>query len=206
MAQRSAGDLLANQRVNALVGWLFVAFLVGVAGESFIEGDIRWGLFVSGVVVLCLVVPAAFRNREMMLPWEVIALAALPTFVGAVITNDVVTDITLYVSVAALALIVAVQLDLFTQVRMTVGFAIVFVVLGTLAAAGVWAVLRWSLDVTLGTNLLLEPGVSDDTVHDDMMVEFFYSALAGVGAGIVFEVYFRRESVVERFPEEVSEA
>lgn len=203
MARQSA-DLLADQRTNALIGWLFVAFLGFATIESFVGGDTQWGIFVAGVLALCLIVPVAFRDPAVMLPWEVIALAALPTFGRAVATFNLLSDFTVYVSVAALALIVAVELDLFTTVRMTVGFAITFVVFATLATAGTWALLRWTLDLTLGTNTLLVDGVSDQTVHDDLMVEFLYSALAGLAAGLVFEGYFRRRPM-RRLPEEVTE-
>jgi hypothetical protein len=202
MAQLSAEDLLARRRTNALVGWLLLVFLGFVAGESLVLGDIAWATFVLVVLVLCIIPPVAFRDPEVMLPWEVLALAALPTFGRAVATLSVVSDFTLYVSVAALALVVAVELDLFTDVRMTVGFAIAFVALATLATAGVWAVFRWTLDTTLGTTTLLEPGVSDDVIHDQLMIEFVYSALAGLIAGVVFEVYFRRFADVERFPDD----
>jgi hypothetical protein len=206
MAPQSAESLLADQRANAVLGWLLVAFLGVVAAESVVGGDIQWIIFVAGVVSLCLVVPVAFRDPMVMLPWEVIALAALPTFGRAVATFGLASEFTVYISVAALALVVAVELDLFTSVRMTVGFAITFVVFVTLATAGTWALVRWGLDLTLGTNTLLVEGVSDETIHDELMVEFVYSALAGVAAGVVFEGYFRRRQLAERLPEEVTES
>ncbi len=205
MAAQSAEELLADQRANALVGWGLLTVLGFAAAESAVAGDIQWALFVGGVLAVCLIVPVAFRDPTVMLPWEVIALAALPTFGRAVATFGPIREFTLYLSVAALALVVAVELDLFTTVRMTVGFAISFVVLATLATAGLWALLRWTLDITLGTNTLLEAGVSDDTIHDELMIEFLYSALAGFVAGVVFEGYFRRRGAPERLPEEVTE-
>jgi hypothetical protein len=204
MAEQSAADLLADQRTNAVLGWLLVVFLGLVTAESAITGDSQWALFVAGVVALCLVVPVSFRDPMVMLPWEVVALAALPTFGRAVATFGPAREFTLYISVAALALIVAVELDLFTTVRMTVGFAVTFVVFATLATAGLWALVRWGLDLTLGTNTLLVDGVSDDTIHDELMVEFVYSAVAGLGAGVIFAGYFRRRQHTERFPEEVT--
>ncbi len=205
MAEQSAADLLADQRTNAVLGWLLVVFLGLVAVESAITGDnSQWGLFVAGVLALCLVVPVSFRDPMVMLPWEVIALAALPTFGRAVATFGPAQEFALYISVAALALIVAVELDLFTTVRMTVGFAVTFVVFATLATAGLWALVRWGLDLTLGTSTLLVDGVSDDTVHDELMVEFVYSAVAGLGAGVIFAGYFRRRETPERLPAEVT--
>jgi len=62
--------------------------------------------------------------------------------------------------VAALALVVAVELDVFTPVRMPPWFAVVFVSIATLAAAGVWAVVQWAADVTLGTTFIYSEPVS----------------------------------------------
>jgi hypothetical protein len=204
MVSRPVEELLADRRTNAVVGWLFVVVLGLVAVESFVGGDIQWGIFVAGTLALCLVVPAGFRDPSLMLPWEVVALAALPVVGRAFATFDPVSEFMLYVSVAALALVVAVELNLFTTVRMTVGFAITFVVFATLATAGTWALVRWALDLTLGTNTLLVSGATDQAIHDELMMEFVYSALAGVGAGVVFEGYFRRRRR-QRLPDEVVE-
>lgn len=205
MVGTAAGELLATQRANAALGWLFSAFLCYVAVESVVDGDLQWALFVSVALAFCLLVPVAFRDPAAMLPWEVVALAALPTFGQAITTFGPLNELFVYVSVAALALVIAVQLDLFTRVRMTVGFAVAFVVLATLATAGVWALVRWALDLTLGTETLLVTGVDDATVHDELMLEFLYSALAGVGAGLTFQGYFRRRRLSRRLPAEVTE-
>lgn len=205
MAEFSPEDLLADRRTNAVVAWLFVAFLGGVLAESLLDGDFPWALFVLGILALCLVPPLVFRNPETMLPWEVIALAALPTFGQAVVPALIPGKFMVYISVAALALIVAVELELFTTVRMTIGFAIAFVALATLAAAGVGAVVRWQFDLLLGTTTLLEQGVSEETIHDELMIEFLYSALAGIVAGFIFQLYFRRASMKARLPEGVTE-
>lgn len=205
MAQPSPEDLLVDRRYNAVAAWLFVAFLGVVAVESVVEGDFPWALFVGTILILCLLPPVSSRSLETMLPWEVVALAALPTFGQAFAPPQIAGQFMVYISVAALALIVAVELDLFTEVRMTIGFAIVFVAVTTLAAAGVGAVVRWQLDLLLGTSFLLESGVSEDTIHDELMIEFVYSALAGLVAGVVFQLYFRRPAMKRRTTTEVTE-
>jgi hypothetical protein len=202
----TAENLLADRRTNAVLGWVLLVFLSLVAIESVVDGDLAWAVFVSVVLVLCLVPPLAFRDAETMLPWEVIALAALPTFGRAIATFELTSDFNMYLSVAALALIVAVEIDVFTAVELTVGFAIVFVTIATLATAGAWAVFRWSMDVLVGTEFLIEPGVDELVVHDELMLEFIYSAVSGLTAGIVFELYFRRRAPIEkRVSEEVTE-
>jgi hypothetical protein len=206
MGPRNAEGLLASTPKNAIAGWFLLLFLCAIAAGSFLDGDLAWGVFVLGVLVLCGLPPVAFRDPQAMLPWEVVAMATLPVFGRAIATFELASDLWLYLSIAALALIVAVELDLFTRIKLTVGFAIVFVVLATLAAAGLWAVFRWSLDVVIGTEFLLQPGVDEQVIHDDLMIEFLYSAVAGVAAGVVFELYFRRRvSPDERIPEELVE-
>jgi hypothetical protein len=122
------------------------------------------------------------------------------TFATVPVTSDLFT----YLSVAAIALIVAVELHVFTPVKMNEAFAVSFVVIGTLAAAGIWAVVRFVLDETLGTAFLLDPALTEAEIEHDLMLEFVYSTAAGVLGGGIFERYFRRlrrrESVI---PEDV---
>lgn len=201
---RTSEALLADRRNNAIIGWVLLLFLAVVAVESFITGDLSWGVFVATILVLCLVVPVSFLDREVMLPWEVIAMAALPALGRAIATFPEFSILYTYLSVAALALIVAVQLDLFTSVKLSIAFAILFVTVMTMATAGIWAVFRWSIDLLIGTSTLTEPGTADRVILDQLMVEFVIAMVAGIVAGIVFELYFRRRSQAEeRIPEEV---
>jgi hypothetical protein len=89
-------------------------------------------------------------------------------------------------------LVIAVELHAFTTVEMTPGFALLLVVVTAVAAAGVLAVVRWLVDTWLGTGFLLTPGVEPELIETGLMWEFVYSTLAGVAAGVLFEVYFRR--------------
>jgi len=76
-------------------------------------------VLVGAVVVLALVPALAYRNPRAMLPWQLLLLAGLPVL-GAVFASPwhasgPVTDF----AVAAIALVVAVELHLFTSVQMT---------------------------------------------------------------------------------------
>lgn len=106
---------------------------------------------------------------------------------------------------AAVALIVAVHLQLFTPVRMNATFAVFFVIVATMAAAGVWAVVRFALDSLFGTGFLFRPGVDEHVIERNVMLEFVYSTVAGVGAGLVFDRYFRRQRARDaRLPRQVA--
>ena len=133
-----------------------------------------------------------------------LALAVLPLAGRAFTTVPVTGRFVTYLAVAALALVITVELHVFTPVEMTPGFAVLFVVVATMATAGVWAVVRWVVDVTLGTTFLLDPALSPDAVETRLMWEFVYSTLAGVVGGVVFEAYFRRRGLGrKRLPEAV---
>jgi hypothetical protein len=108
------------------------------------------------------------------------------------------TELATHLSVAALALVVAVELEVFTPVRMPPWFAVLFVVIATMATAGVLAVSQWLSDLYLGTTFLLSPGRSEDAVHAAVMGDFLAATAAGVLAGVVFEWYFRRRVRGER--------
>ncbi len=74
---------------------------------------------------------------------------------------------------------------------MTASFAVIFVAVTTMATAALWALFRWSTASVLGV-----PFPSD---HDAVMWEFVYSMIAGLGAGVVFELYFRRLGRLEQY-------
>lgn len=204
------GGMLDDERVNAWLAWALVAFVLAVAGANLATGDLLWAGFAAVVAVLALVPAARFRSPRAMLPWEVLALAALPLLARTIAVFAAFRgDVASYVSVAALALVVAVELHLLTPVEMSYRFAVAFVVIATMATAGVWAVIRYGSDVFLGTTLLL-PAVRTEAAmakaEHRLMVEFVASFLAGAGAGVVFELYFRRRAradAEEIAPEEV---
>jgi hypothetical protein len=154
---------------------------------------------VAGIVALPAVALGAFRT---MVPWEVVAVATFPVVGRAVATASITGQVATYLSVAALALLVTVELDLFTAVRMNYGFAVLFVVVTTLATAGTWAVVRWGLDLTLGTQFLLDSELSAHERERKLMWEFVASTVAGLLAGVFLEVYVRRRARVDiRFEE-----
>ena len=118
-----------------------------------------------------------------MLPWELLVLALFPILVRGLFGGTLGTVAT-YVALAGLALLVVVELHTFNTLRVTHWFAVVFVVLTTLAAVAAWTVFRWNADRFLGTSYLVD--------NETLMTEWLYVTLAGVVAGLLFDGYFRR--------------
>jgi len=75
----------------------------------------------------------------------------------------------------------------------------------TMATAGVWAVVRWVADITLGTAFVLDPALSEHAIEEALMWEFVASTIAGVGAGVLFAMYVSRQIGTQRAPEAVRE-
>ncbi|KAB1193816.1 hypothetical protein GJR96_10360 [Haloferax sp. MBLA0076] len=211
--QSGLRQFVRNKRLNAALSWLFVGFLVAVAiGSVVANDDLVWGGFAAIVAILTVVPAIAFREPQAMLPWEVVALASFPLVARILVTGQTIGGLTFtgrvstYLAVAAVALIIAVELDVFTPVRMNHSFAVFFVVIATMAAAGVWAVVQWLSDLYLGTRLLLN-GRPEDVVETALMWDFVAATVAGLAAGLLFEYYFRRRADSrQRLPADVVEA
>jgi len=140
--------------------------------------------------VIVLIPPVAYREWRMMLPWELLTLALLPIWVRALFGGELGT-FGYYLSVAGLALIVTVELHMFTSVRFTHWFAVLLVVLTTLASVAAWSVVRWTLDQQLGTQFLIGPETTQEAANAALMGEFLWITQAGLFAGVLFDAYFR---------------
>jgi hypothetical protein len=163
------------------LSWLLVGVLALSVLENVIDGDLIWTVFLLAALGILVLPAVVLRDWSAILPPEVTALAVLPG-VSRAFGLVWVTDYVVYVGVAALALAVVAELVLFTEAEMSHWFADVMVVLTTMAAIGLWAVLQFYSDRYLGTALILSP--------DAVMWEFIRATVAGVAAALVFELYF----------------
>jgi hypothetical protein len=179
---------------NARRAWAVTAGLVFLVPGGVALGEPLWA-GVAAVTTAVVVAPAvAYRTPRVMPPWPLLVLVVLPAVARLLSPGGALASLTTYVAVATVALLLAVELHRFTAVAMTPWFAVVTVVVATMATAGVWAVARWLLDVTLGTQFLLVPGVPPSAIETGIMWDFVYSAVAGLLAGVVFQYGFRRSA------------
>jgi len=176
-------QLFRDGRTNALLAWVLIGVLAVVFIESVLDVDYPWILFVGVVGTITLVPTVAYRDWRVMLPWELLVIALLPVLVRGVVGGTVGTFAT-YLSLAGLALIVIVELHMFTSLRVTQWFAVGIVVLATMASVAAWTIFRWNADRLLGTTFLVD--------NETLMMEFLYVTLAGLAAGVLFDGYFRR--------------
>lgn len=189
----SLASYFSRSHRNAILSWLFVAILVGavVAGVYFDSPEV---VLFSVVAVVVIAGPAAkFRDLRMVAPWYFVALVCLPILIEAFVPITLATDIVPSLAVATLGLLITVEVDRFTSLRLVPWFAVTLTVLLTLSMAGLLNILRWSSDVVFSTTFLLD-GRSVDAVNAAVMIEFIYATVAGLLAGVIFHMYFRRAS------------
>lgn len=146
--------LLEGGRRNALLAWMLVAALVVAAAASVVVGEPVWAVFVAGGLVIVLLPMAVRRDPSVMPPWEVLLFATLPIASQFLDLPDVLADLAAFLALLAVGVLVVVELHVFSPVEMTARFAVGFIVLVTMAAAGVWTVLQYASDVYLGTALV----------------------------------------------------
>lgn len=189
----SVATVVRDTQRNARVAWAVVGLLVGLAVQALLSAAPLRASFITVVVVLAVLPPLVYRSSGVMLPWGLLVLVAVPGVVYEFAGPGVLSEFSTYVGVAAVALVVAVELHLFTRVDMSPRFAVGFVVVTTMATAGLWALVRWASDLWLGTSFLLGAG-PEAAVEEALMWGFVYSTAAGLLAGMGFEWGFRRRA------------
>lgn len=177
------GRFVRDDRVNATVVWLLAGGLVVVAAAAVVNRAIP-AAALAAVAAFVAVVPAVVtRSWTVAVPWPLLLVASLPLWLSTLLPSLYYVFVT-GASVAALAMLVVVVLQMVTTVRMTPGFAVVFVTLATLATAGFWAVGSALSARYVGTAFV--------ETNDELMVIFTAATVAGLLAGGAFRWYFRR--------------
>jgi glucan phosphoethanolaminetransferase (alkaline phosphatase superfamily) len=172
---------ITDSRLNAVLTWVLVALLVLVAVGAFLDG-LLVRMVLAGVAAFVALAPAlARRSWTFTVPWPLLLVCSLPLVTGT-LEPTLLTGFVTGLSIAALGMLVVVALQLTTTVRMTPLFAVVFVVLATMATAGFWALGSAASARWLGTTFL--------ETNDELMYVFTVAMLSGLVAGGVFRLYF----------------
>lgn len=175
--------VIEDTRFNALVSWVVVAALVLAAAVSVITGEPVWAVFVVGGLVIILLPMGIHRDPSVMPPWEILVFAALPIMSQFFELPDVLADLTVYLAILAVGALVVVELQVFSPVDMTPRFAVGFIVLVTMATAGVWTILQFASDVYLNTAL-----IENKTT---LMWDLVLATALGLVAAPFFALYFQ---------------
>ncbi|MFA9415406.1 hypothetical protein [Natrinema sp. HArc-T2] len=174
-------DLVHGQRANAVIGWV----LTGIVALSAIWNGLTAALLWCGLALLVVVVaslPAlATRDWTAMLPWPVLSVAAIAVIARGVGLSPEAAG---YLIVATLALIVVVELEVFTSIELSRRFAVAFAGMTTMALQALWTVAQFYSDRWFGTAFLH----SQTELQQDIVVV----TLVGFVLGGLFEWYLTR--------------
>lgn len=185
--------LLKNTALNAFAGWTMVLLLSMLGVGNFIYGRFAWTILITFVISIIIAPAIRMRKFSVMPSWYFILLAIIPIIGSSTAWYFFSTSIPFYVSVATIALLLAAEIHWFSSVKMNYKFAILLVIVTTLAISGLWHLVEWLLDVYFGTTYLLN-GQTPDMINDIVMHEFIYATIAGIAAGAFFGWYFRTAS------------
>lgn len=173
-------SLIENERINAVLAWPIACSIIVAAIATVWQGSFLWAALATVIVVLALVPPIVRQDALMIPPWEVLAVAAAPIWVRLYGTLPIAG----FLTVAGIALLVTVELDAFTPIEMSARFAAAFVVLATMAVAGLWVIAQWASDVAFATSFL--------TTKGELMWDLIYATAFGGLAAVLFVIYFYR--------------
>ncbi|WP_191452320.1 hypothetical protein [Halogeometricum sp. CBA1124] len=173
-----------DDRVNAAIAWILTAVVAAVGVSNLLEGAFvvtALAVVTAGVAVVPVL---SRRSWTKTVPWWMLLLASLPL---VVVTYDrsLLGDAVSSVSIAMLALLVVVALQMVTTVRMTPNFAIGFVMVVTMGTAGLWALGSAASARYLGTAFV--------ETNEELMLVFSAVLVASVFSAIAFRWYFRRQ-------------
>ncbi len=175
--------VIESDRTNTLFAWTIVLALAAVVVGSFAVGALFWSGLSATLVVVALVPAAIHRTASVMPPWEVLAVGSVPVALYALGAPPQLLRAASYLAVAALALLVVVELHVFSPVELTPRVAVVLVVLVTLAGVGVRSIVRYGIGVALGTGTIEEVS--------RLMWDIVYASAVGVAAGPLTWAYLR---------------
>lgn len=173
--------LIREKQVNAAIGWTLIGTMALGAAESFLTNAILWGLFSLTVVAVAALPALADRDWTAMVPWLLVLVATIAVIVGAV---GFYSEAAGYVVTVSLALIIVVELEVFTPVELSQWFAVSFAVMTTLAIQSLWIVAQFCSDLWLGTEFL--------STQTELQRDIVIVTVVGLAVGGFFYWYFTR--------------
>ncbi len=174
-------QLVHGRQTNAAIGWVLLSVVAVSAVESVLIATVLWRLLALLVVAVAAIPALYTRDWTVMVPWPLLSVAAVAVLARAIGLGP---EIAGYLIVATLALIVVVELDVFTSIELSRRFAVAFAVMMTMACQALWTVAQFYSDRWFGTQFLR----SQTELQRDIVIV----TLVGLVLGVLFEWYFTR--------------
>lgn len=173
--------LVTSERVNALIGWIMIGNVALGAAESVLSNSLLWSGFSLFLVAVASLPALATRDWTAIVPWPLLSVAAIAILARAA---EIYSETAGYLAIATLALLVVVELDVFTPVELGHRFAVVFGVLTTMAIEALWIIAQFYSDQWFGTEFL--------TSQTELQRDIVIVTVVGFAVGGLFYWYFDR--------------
>ena len=174
-------SLVHGERVNAVLGWAMAGIVALVAIESFLTDAFLWGSLAILIVAIVALPAAVTGLPTAMAPWPIPFGAAVAVVLRAF---DFYPDITGYVAIGTIALLLVVELDVYTRVELSRRFAVVFATMTTMSLQAFWTVAQYYSDQLLGTTFL--------TSQTELQWDIVYVTAVGIALRVLAAWYFER--------------
>lgn len=175
--------LVDGDPANTVAAWGLLAAVGLVVAYDLVTGGYRGAVLGLAVAAAAAAPALAYRSPHRMLPAEVIGLALVALIVRELFPVSHAEFVGTYLVIATIGLVLAVAVHLYTAVELTQSFAAGFVAMVTMTAATLWTLSGWAADVVFGTTFIES--------NYALMIELLVATVAGIGAGLLFEGYFR---------------
>ncbi len=151
---------------------------------SFCQKDVFWGSMGVASFFLCLY--PIMKSRRHIIPTILIVLILIPLLLHTMIFFETTSDSPLLftisefsssIAISVLGLIIAIDLMVYTEVRMNGPFIIFFVILFAMGVENIWVLGEYISDSLLGTNLIIS--------NYDLMIDMIYSFIGSLLGGFI---------------------
>lgn len=186
--------LIYGERENAILGWAMTGIVVLAAIESFLTDAYLWGSLAIFIVSI-LSLPAAVTGKVTAIaPWPLPFVAAVAVVLRAF---EFYPDITGYVAISTIALLLVLELTVYTEVELSRRFAVVFATMTTMALQAFWIIAQYYSDLWLGTDFLWS--------QTELQWDIVYVTAVGITLGFLAEWFFAWFEPVVSFEQPSSE-
>jgi hypothetical protein len=186
--------------IESEVSWIAGMVLFYATVYCLLKFDVLWVFFGITALTLYVLPIISLRNPFRALPWEMTLLLAAPIVLrissGSETLNesfswwDDFTSLAFAFSVSTLGFLLTVELQIYTSVRMNRAFAVLFVVVFTLAVSGFWQIGEFVGDRVYGTHY--------QGSNWSVMMTLVWSLVGGIAMGIFYDLYLRTMSEKRR--------
>lgn len=167
-----------------LLSYSIVGLLLAFSILNIYNSKFDWAFFSFLTATIALIPSLIERDRKAIAPPELLLLASLPYILALNFSSiQSLIEISRFVAITSLSMIIVIQIHLFTEVEMTSRFAAFFVIVSTAAMASIWPIAQFYSDLYLNTQLLSN--------LNEMMWDIILATGTGVIGGIIFEIYLK---------------